>query len=68
VKTKGQRLYEAKHPEYIAVVLAEGRQFATAADVFIIKHPHHPTPWRFLTQDSQASWEKTAIGHNLVTP
>lgn len=64
MKTNGQILYEYKNPPRLAVVLAERRAFATAADVFYIPNENH-VPWRFLTERCKASWEQSAIGHHL---
>lgn len=65
-KTNGQRLYEYKHPPFIAMVPYAGRQFATEFDIVMVKNESH-TPWMFLTESCKASWERSAKGHHLFS-
>lgn len=65
-KTPGQILYEQKAPALVAVVRRVCLPFVEAGDVFSVPNPVHHAPWHLLTEDCRASWERTAVGHNLV--
>lgn len=66
-ETPGQRLCELKCPRLIRVVLFDGRQFAKLDDSFLVPNPHHFAAWEFLTEASRQEWERTAVGHHLIT-
>lgn len=67
MKTPGQILYEYQHPPYVRVVLVSRRAFATEADVFLVPNPAEPTPWKFITKASQATYERQAEGHHIFS-
>jgi len=62
-KTKGQRLYEHKHPPHVEVVLKS--DVFRRGPAFWIDNPNGHTPWRLLTQSCRDSWERSAEGHYL---
>ncbi len=67
-KTRGQRLYEHKNPEFIRVIPVDKRHFPTEADVFLTPNPNYNhAPWWCLTPRTKASWERSAEGHNLFS-
>jgi hypothetical protein len=64
MKTPGQILYEAKNPAFLEVIPFDKRHSATSADILHL--PLDRTDWRFLTQEAQQIWERSAEGHHLV--
>lgn len=65
-RTPGQVLYEWRHPSMIRVVAYERRHFARPEDVFAVPNPAEPTPWRFLSAKTRASYETEALLHHAT--
>lgn len=67
MKTKGQVLYEHKHPAQIRVVLYGKRQWATVEDSFMVPNPASPPAWNLITQADRDSYEQQAQGHFIFS-
>lgn len=61
--TNGQLLYEHYFPTHVAMVPFANRQFATVADIVMVK-TEHPS-WHFLSEKVKASYEERAKLHHL---
>lgn len=59
--TKGQRLYEYKHPPFLTLYDAR----APWGQPVSVENEH--VPWRLLTEACRASWETTAQGHFIFS-
>lgn len=66
-KTKGQILYEWRHPKEIRVVLYGRHRFARLDDSFLVPNPEHQVPWDCLTEKFKQSYEEEAKYHWLTT-
>lgn len=62
MKTPGQRLYEHLSTPMIAMVPYHKRQFATSADIVLVRNEEH-VPWEFLYAHRRQMYEEQAQTH-----
>jgi len=61
MKTKGQILYEWRHPKYIKVYTDAFKE-----NQILIENPEFYPSWKYLTKECQSSYEREAKTHYIT--